>query len=110
MKKAQITIDLSKIDKTKIIEREFTTKAGEVVKQKLYKLDLVPLKEPKFVKEGPTWLLEKVGFLAEPQTKEERDAKVPSVFLGDVTSFREHNKTPDGDNYPQQPMDDSVPF
>lgn len=104
MKKSQITIDLTKLDKTKIIDREYTAKDGTVIKQKLYKLDAVPLKQIKFIKEGDTWVLNKVGFLAEPQTPEQRENKVSVIILGDITEFNERPKQPSGDYYP---MDDN---
>ena len=88
MKKISLTIRLNEIDKSKIVERTFTTRDGNTVTNKEYKLELVPLKEEKFVSQGDTWTLIKTHFLAEPQTKEEREAKVKSRIIGDGMEFR----------------------
>ena len=88
MDKISLTIDVSKIDKTKIVDREFTTKDGQVIKSKDLKLDVVPVKEPKLIKEGDTWEMWKTHFVAMEQTKEERENKVKSVILGDGIMFK----------------------
>lgn len=83
MKKLQLTIDLSKIDKTRIKERKFTDKNGVEHVAKEYNMELIELKAPKFVTQGETWTLHKTHFIVDRQTKEERAAKKPSNFLGD---------------------------
>ena len=88
MDKLNLTIDVSKIDKTKIVDREFTTKDGQVIKSKDLKLDVVPVREPKLIKEGPTWQMWKTHFVALEQTKEERENKVKSVIIGDGIMFK----------------------
>jgi hypothetical protein len=87
MKKIMITLDLSKLDKSKIIEKTYKNKNGEEVKQKLYKFDVVELNQQKVVASGDTWKMIKTHFCSEPQTKEEREAKKETIYLGEGCSF-----------------------
>lgn len=87
MKKISITVDLTKIDKAKIYENKFTTKDGVEVTQKLYKMDVVPVKEKKVVNRGENWEAIKTHFVSEGQTKQEREAKAETVFLGEGITF-----------------------
>ena len=87
MTKIMITLDLTKLDKSKIVERTYKNKDGEEVKQKLYKFDVVELNQQKVVASGATWKMLKTHFCAEPQTKEEREAKKETVYLGDGCCF-----------------------
>jgi hypothetical protein len=94
MEKLSITIDVTKIDKSKITDRKFTNKNGEEITAKDLKLDVVPLKEPKKIKEGDTWEMWKTHFVVVPQTKEERENEVPSVFVGDGLMFKSKKEAP----------------
>lgn len=89
--KLKLVIDLAKIDKSKIVERKYKTQDGVEHTAKEYSLDLVPLKMPKFIKEGVAngkgWTLTKTHFLAESQTKEERERKEKSNIVGDGIQF-----------------------
>lgn len=105
MQKISIKIDLSKIDKTKITERKYTNKEGVEVTIKELALDIVPLKEKKVIKEGDTWTMVKTHFVAEPQTKQERDNGQPSVILGDGIVFE--NK---GESTPPQAKEEVPDF
>lgn len=105
MQKISIKIDLSKIDKTKITERTYTNKEGKEVTVKELALDIVPLKEKKVIKEGDTWTMVKTHFVAEPQTKQERDNGQPSVILGDGIVFE--NK---GESTPPQAKEEVPDF
>lgn len=87
MNKINVTLDLSKIDKTRIINRTFTNKNGEEVTVKEYKIEVIPLREPKFIKQGEGWNLMKTHFVVEGQTKEERQAKKQSVYVGEGLQF-----------------------
>ncbi len=87
MGKILLTIDLSKIDKSKIIDREYKDADGNVHHAKDYKLDVVALKEPKVTKTGQGWILKKTHFVAETQTKEEREEKKDTKFLGSGIIF-----------------------
>lgn len=106
------TIDLSKIDKSRIVKRTYTTKDGTEMTAMDYKFEVVPLKQESFIKEGQGWKMFKTHFLAQAQTKEEREAKKDTVFIGDGIRFdfddspKEDTATP-----PDDKLDDtSIPF
>ncbi len=96
MDKITIKLDVSKIDKSKIIARKFTTKDGKEVTVNEITLDIVPLKETKLLKDGDTYQLWKTHFVAIPQTKEERANKVKSAILGDGVIFKD-KQVPQGE-------------
>lgn len=85
--KINLTLNLSKLDKSKIIDNVYKDKDGNEVKEKLYKMEVVDLKLPKFVTEGATWKMLKTHFAVDPQTKEEREAKKPANFIGEGFTF-----------------------
>jgi len=107
MEKLSLTIDVSKIDKTKIVDRTFKTKDGQTITSKDLKLEVVPVQEPKLIKEGDTWSMWKTHFVALEQTKEERENKVKSVILGDGIMFKKK-----GEQKQEEPEEDisSIPF
>ena len=105
--KISLEIDLTKLDKSKIVEKSYKDKSGNNVTQKIYKADLVELKERKFVTEGDTWKLVKTHFLADPQTKEERDAKKPSNFIGSGFQFENKGQT---ETVTLDDVADGIPF
>jgi hypothetical protein len=113
--KLTIKIDVTKIDKSKIISRTFKTKAGETVTVKELVLDVVPLKETKLLKDGDTYQLYQTHFVAEQQTKEEREAKTKSKIIGNATMFKnkEVKKVEESEtlDYPQDEISpDDIPF
>lgn len=80
-------IDVTKINKSKIVDRKYT-KDGVEITAKEYEFEIVPLKEPKFIKRGTTeagenWQLLKTGFITEKKSNKED----PDVFLGDALEF-----------------------
>jgi hypothetical protein len=85
MEKVSITINLAKIDKSRIVERTYTNQAGEQVTEKNYKMDVVPMKPENFktIANGDTWELVKKYFVTASPTKEERSAQTQTQFLGD---------------------------
>lgn len=87
MNKISVTLDLSKINKDRIVSRTFTNKEGVEVTVKEYKIDVIPLREPKFIKQGEGWNLLKTHFVVEGQTKEERQAKTKSIYIGEGMQF-----------------------
>ena len=90
--KISVTLDVSKIDKSRIQERTYTNKEGQEVTVKEYKMDVVPLKESRFIKEGPGWKMLKTHFLAQAQTKEEREAKADTVYVGEGMTFERESE------------------
>lgn len=87
MKKYSIRLDLTKIDKTKIKDTEFTTKDGTVVKQKVYDMDLVFLNTPKVIKTTDKYQMVKNAFLSDPSVKGEDGKYVNGTILGDSFEF-----------------------
>lgn len=87
MQKITINIDVSKITKSKIIKRTYINKNNEEVSVNELKLDIVPLKEPKLIKDGDTWTLYKTHFVAEIQTPDEIKRKEKSKIIGDGVCF-----------------------
>lgn len=88
MEKISITIDVTKIPKDRIIKRSFKTKEGKEITVSELKLDIVPVKEARLIKEGDTWAMWKTHFVSIPQTKEERENNVKSLILGDGIIFK----------------------
>jgi len=82
----KIKIDLAKIDRSKIVERKYTTQDGVEHTAKEYSLDVIPLKAPKFIAESKDkqWQFTKTHFLAEPVSKEEKEKGVKGNIVGDA--------------------------
>lgn len=114
MEKITIKLDVTKINKTKIVPRTFQNKNGETVSVKELTLDIVPLNEIRLLKDTDTYQLYKTHFVAEQQTKEEREAKMKSKIVGEGTMFKnkEIKKVDDVDeaDIPQEEKDDGIPF
>ncbi len=106
--KILITIDVLKVNKDKIKERRFTTKDGKEVIAKDLNLEIVPLKEPKLIKEGDAWALYKTHFVALEQTQEERQNKVKSLIVGDGRQFLDKGSKVE-EKADDVPMDDINP-
>lgn len=87
-------LDVTKFDKNKIETRTYTNKDGVEVTAKEYPVTAVELKQPKVLKEGGDWKLVKTHFAVETQTKEEKEAGKPDVFLGDGVQFHRTGTTP----------------
>lgn len=108
--KISITIDLLKIDKSRINEKPYIDKNGHEVPQKLYYLDIVPTKETKVVAEGDTWQRVKAFFVADSQTKEERAQKAQTKYLGSGFVFEDKVKADMDDKAGEDITADQIPF
>lgn len=121
--KIQITLDLTRIDKTRINNRTYTNKDGQEVTVKEYVLDVVELIQPKTIKEGDTWILQQTHFVTDSATKEERAAQKKMNTIGKGTGFL--NKTDEssqqikasitrklkGEEYPEEEISpEEIPF
>lgn len=104
MNKVSITIDLGKLDKSRINTRTYTNKEGEEVTVKEYRLDVVPLKEKKTLKEGDGWKMVKTHFVADSPTKEERQNKTKTNFIGEGISFENTEADEDTVNLDDMPF------
>ena len=91
MEKIICKIDLSKIDKSRIIERKYTNKEGQEITAKEYPFEVVELSLKKNIKEGDGWKMVKSHFIVEGQTKEERAGKVKSKTIGEGMMFEKTN-------------------
>lgn len=100
--KVSVTIDLSKIDKSRINERTFGE--GQVAKD--YRISLVPLKEPKVIKEGDTWRMVKKYFVCDEPTKAERESKTNTNIIGDGIVFEDKTVA----NTVSSPFKEEPPF
>lgn len=90
MDKILITLDFGSIKNSHIKSRTYKGRDGEVTRKEL-NLEVVPLKESKVIKDADTWQLVKTHFVAIQQTKEEREQKLPTVFVGEGKMFIDKN-------------------
>jgi hypothetical protein len=122
MSKITVTIDLTKIDKSRIQERKYTNKAGEEVTVKEYSMEVVPLKQPRALKkadgtliEGATWQLMETHFACEAQTKAEREANKETVYIGKGTQLQDKavasSNVPALPEFPEEEINpEDIPF
>jgi len=110
MEKIAITIDVKKIPKASIVDRAFFDKSNKEVVVKELKLDIVPLREAKLIKEGDTWSMWKTHFVAIPQTKEQREAKEKSLIIGDGIMFKSKKVEEEKVIQQDEIKDDDIPF
>jgi hypothetical protein len=90
MKKTTLTIDVSKLDKTRF--RTYEKRDGTKVVEASVDFIETDTHQVKINKEGQpiegdTWRLEKVGFVVETPTKEERTNKVNTQIVGNAERF-----------------------
>ncbi len=104
MEKITITIDLNKINKERIQTRTYT-KDGVEVTVREYKMEVVPLKAKKIIKDSGSWVLYKTHFVCDSQTKEEREAHKNTSFLGEGIMFGDNKGNTEESINPQD-----VPF
>lgn len=91
--KITITLDASKL-KGLAKDRTYNNKNGESVTVKELKFELVEVKEPKVTYSTDKYELVKTHFAALLQTKEERDTKAETVFIGEGITTVWKNETP----------------
>jgi hypothetical protein len=122
MQKFTIKLDVTKLNKdkfrtynrkdgTKVIEASIDVVVMDADKHKvIVKGDGTPV-------QGDGWRLEKVGFLAETPTKEEKANMADSNFVGDVTEFKntgesQTDKKVDSSDGVDSPLEDdgNIPF
>lgn len=81
----KITVNLSALDKSKIKERTFV-QAGRSVTIKEYSMEILPLKQEKLLKEGPTWELVKTHIVCDVKPRGDTQR---SKILGDGITIRD---------------------
>jgi len=110
MSKIQITLDATKL-RNLISNREFQNKAGETVKLQEVKFELVEVKEPKQIYEKDNMRIMKTHFACVIQTKEQREAKAETVYIGEgFTTIWSSEKTEKVHDATPIEDDDSIPF
>lgn len=110
MSKITVTIDVSKIDKSRIFKNTYTKQDGTEVTEMNYTMDVVPKKETRLIKEGDTWEMRETHFVAQGQTKEEREAKADTVYIGSGVSFVDKESLI-GKEYPVDDINpEDIPF
>lgn len=82
MSKIQVTLDASKL-RNLVSKREYQNKQGETVQVQEVKFELVPVKEPKTIYTAEKYRIDKTHFASVIQTKEEREAKADTIYIGE---------------------------
>lgn len=82
MAKITVTLEAAKL-RNLIFTEKYTNKEGKEVSVQKVRFELVEVKEPKTVYTGAKHRLDKTHFAAVIQTKEQREAKAETVFLGE---------------------------
>jgi hypothetical protein len=82
MSKINVTLDATKLRKL-VSQRTYKNKEGQNITVQEVKFELVPVKEPKTIFTKDNLRIDKTHFAAAIQTKEERDAKTPTVYIGE---------------------------
>lgn len=89
MSKITITLDATKL-RSLVTKREFDAKDGTKMKVQEFRFELVEVKEPKIIFEGSGYKLQKTHFASVIKTKEERESKAETIFIGEgVTTIWE---------------------
>ena len=82
MSKIQVTLDATKL-RNLVSKREYQNKQGETVQVQEVKFELVPVKEPKTIYTAEKYKIDKTHFASVIQTKEEREAKADTIYIGE---------------------------
>ena len=107
MNKISITIDLGKLDKSRVVERKYTDrKTGEIKTVKELKLDIVPVREPKAVWQGQDSVMIKTHFVAHQRNEQEKMNNANSPIVGEGITFEPRQ----GGFLPGEPQNTELPF
>lgn len=110
MNKFTITVNTHLIDKTKLVDRDYTNKEGKEVMVKELKLDVIPLKEIRVIKAGEGWKMLKVGFVTQSPSKEEKAEKKQMPIIGDAIRFESDKDNSSYDAGRGVVIKDDIPF
>ena len=93
MGKLQVTLDASKL-RNLISKRSYKNKDGQEIEVQEVKFELIEVKEPKQIYEKDNMKVMKTHFASVIQTKEEREAKADTVYIGEgFTTFWSNAET-----------------
>ena len=96
MAKIQVTLDATKL-RNLVSKREYQNKQGETVQLQEVKFELIEVKEPKEIFKKDNMRIMKTHFASVIQTKEEREAKVDTIYIGEgFTTFWENANNVEG--------------
>jgi len=111
MAKVQVTLDATKL-RNLVSKRTYKNKDGQDVELQEVKFELVEVKEPKQIYEKDNMKIMKTHFAAAIQTKEEREAKADTIYIGEgFTTVWSNNETITYVATPVNPeVDDDLPF
>lgn len=88
-KTIECSIDVLKIDKSRLVDRVYKNKDGQEVKEKLFKFSVVESNDKKFITQGDGWKAYKTHFLAEKRGKDE-----PKNYVGEGITFEREEAQP----------------
>ena len=110
MSKITITLDATKL-RNLVTKREFDAKDGTKMQVQEVRFELVEVKEPKIIFEGSGYKLQKTHFASVIQTKEERESKAETVFIGEgVTTIWEQKEQVFSSTPVTEEQYDDLPF
>ena len=111
MSKINVTLDASKL-RNLVSKRTYKNKDGQDVEIQEVKFELVPVKEPKTIHTTEKYRIDKTHFASVIQTKEEREAKAPTVFIGDgfTTVWLNDVQVHQAEIVTTAEVDDDLPF
>ena len=82
MAEIQVTLDASKL-RNLVSNRTYKNKEGQEVQVQEIKFKLVEVKEPKTIFTSDKYKINKTHFACVIQTKEEREAKADTIYIGE---------------------------
>lgn len=82
MAEIQITLDASKL-RNLVSNRAYKNKEGQEVQVQEIKFKLVEVKDPKTIFTSDKYKINKTHFACVIQTKEEREAKADTIYIGE---------------------------
>lgn len=110
MAKIQVTLDASKL-RNLVSKREYKNKAGETVQLQEVKFELVEVKEPKTIFTADKYRIDKTHFASVIQSKEEREAKAETIYIGEgFTTIWGNDEPKSIQAEVMKSDDDDVPF
>jgi len=110
MSKITITLDATKL-RNLVTKREFDAKDGTKMQVQEVRFELVEVKEPKIIFEGSGYKLQKTHFASVIQTKEERESKAETVFIGEgITTIWDQKEQVFSSTPVTEEQSDDVPF
>lgn len=109
MSKIQITLDASKL-RNLVSKRSYKNNAGEQVEVQEVKFELVEVKEPKQIYEKDNMRIMKTHFACAMQTKEEREVKAETIYIGEGFTTVWSNEVVEAKPIQQKEIIDDEPF